>query len=146
MRSTTFNSVAGLNQALRKLPKQETIKLRDAAQGIANDVVPIAQARARGVANRGYGIYVAPTIKAARDRVPVIKMGGTKRIRKGSSRQTVGDLIWGMEFGGRARDRTMQFLPHLGQTGYALWPTIRDLSPDIGDRYSEALADALESI
>ena len=77
--------------------------------------------------------------------MPVIAIGSKARIRKGSARQTVGDLLWGVEFGGRKRPSTMQFLPHLGTTGYALWPTIRQELPDIMDRWADALYDAAVS-
>lgn len=144
MRPTPTYTIAGLHNVFRALPKDMSAGLRDASQEIAKDVASQAQARGAGV-SKLYARYVAPTIKASRDRVPVVKMGGTKRIRKGD-RQSVGDVIWGAEFGGRGRSTTMQFLPHLGTTGYALWPTVRELQPDIGERYSDALLGILEDI
>ena len=140
---TTYNGIAGLNAALRRLPKEASAELREASQKITKVVADDAQGRARGTS--GAARIVAPTIKAAKDRYPVIKMGGKKRIagRKGN-RQTVGDLIWGAEFGGQGRPTTQQFLPHKGTTGYFLWPAVRD--HDIGGDYSDALLDALNKI
>ena len=141
---TTLDGIAGLNRALRALPKEASAELRDASQEIAGEVADKARAKASGMG--GAAAKVAPTIKARRDRVPVVAMGSKKRIERGRSgdRQTVGDLIWGAEFGGRGRNTTQQFLPHRGQDGYFLWPAVREA--DIGERYSEALLDALNKI
>ena len=140
-KKVTIAGVDGLYRALRALPKEASVELRDESQAIANDVAAKAQSRAMGV-SKTYATYVAPTIKARRDRVPVIKIGGKKRIRRGSERQRVGDLMFGVEFGGGAYPSTSQFLPHLGTTGYALWPTVRQELPDIMDRWADALYDA----
>lgn len=153
---TGYTSIAGLNKALRKLPKETTVKLRDAAQQIAGEVASEASGRASSVG--GVAKYVAPTIKASRDRVPVIKMGGSSRLpasgdgwarSRNGSRQTVGDVIWGAEYGGGARPSTQQFAPWKGNStgaGYFLWPTVRDNNADIAETYSEALLQALEAI
>jgi hypothetical protein len=139
-----YTSVAGLNTALRKLPKEASARLRDASEEIAADVARVASSRAMGLG--GPASIVAPTIRGTRDRVPVVKMGSAKRIRKGSASQTIGNLIWGAEFGGGARPTTQQFSPHLGTTGYFLWPTVREMNDEIRKEYSEALDKALEAI
>jgi len=150
-KTTTYTSVKGLNRALARLPKEASAELRVAAKAIAVDIAQEAQGRARG--QGGLAALVAPTIKAARDRVPVIRMGGSGKLPesgsdwsrdRNGSRQTIGDVIWGAEFGGQKRATTMQFLPHKGTVGYFLWPTVRDRSDEMQDRYSEALMDALE--
>jgi hypothetical protein len=156
---TAYNNIAGLNKALRKLPKEATVKLRTASMDIAADVA--GEARDRAVRVAGVAKYVAPTIKATRDRVPVIRMGArtqlpsTSRSRSSSS-QTVGDVIWGAEFGGQRREwksrkesGTMQFQRWRGSStgaGYFLWPAVRANSDDIRERYSQALLDALRAI
>ena len=141
---TTLDGIAGLNRALRALPKEASAQLRDASQEIAGEVADKARSRAAGMG--GVAAKVAPSIKASRDRIPVVKMGGSKKLERGRSgdRQTVGDVIWGAEFGGQGRTTTQQFLPHRGQDGYFLWPAVREA--DIGERYSEALLDALNKI
>jgi hypothetical protein len=65
--------------------------------------------------------------------VPVVSIG-----RSG----VAGATLYGAEFGGRGRPTTQQFLPHLGQTGYALWPVIREQLPELMDAYADALYDA----
>jgi len=140
---TTLDGIAGLNRALRSLPKEAKAELTAASQAIVEDVAQDARSRAEAI-GRGF-VLLGPTIRAERSSKPSIKIGGSKRIkgRKGG-RQTVGDLLWGTEFGGRQRATTMQFLPHLGTEGYALWPAVRAHSDETGRRYSEALLRALD--
>lgn len=148
-----FTTIEGLNAALRMLPKEASAKLRDASVDIAADIASEASGRARS--QGGAASLVAPSIRATRDRVPVVKMGGSTRLpasgngwarSRGGARQTIGDVIWGAEFGGGARPTTLQFQPHRGRTGYFLWPTVRDNNRDIHERYSDALLKALEAI
>ncbi len=151
-RTETYRNVAGLNRALRQLPKEASAELRDSsvkiAQAIADD--------ARGRANRVGGVakLVAPTIRGTRDRVPVVKMGSTGRLPqpRGPNRgkQTIGDVIFGAEFGGgkftSGARVTTQFKPHLGHTGYFLWPTVRDRDARTQQEYSDALLRALQAV
>lgn len=151
----TFYNVAGLNASLRALPKTASTALRDASQAIAGKVA--ANAAARAATLGGVARYVAPTIRAGKDRVPVVKMGssrrlptegnGWKRTRKGD-RQTVGDIIWGAEFGGQARPTTQQFAPWRGRdggAGYFLWPAVRGERAYIEEAYGEALLTAIDA-
>lgn len=133
-----MRNMAGLNAALRALPKEMSAELRDESQDIAAAIAGDAASRAMSLG--GAARLVAPTIKARRDRVPVIAMGSSTRLRKGP-RQTVGDVIFGAEFGGKGRPTTQQFRPHLGTTGYFLWPTIRDRLPWAMDQWLGALED-----
>lgn len=141
------NNIAGLRAALRKLPKEAKVELKGASKRIANEVAIDARAKASGL---GMGWeYLGPTIRAGGSSIPEVKIGGKSRIpgrKGGSARQTVGDLLWGLEFGGGARPRTQQFFPHLGTTGYALWPTVREHSDEAGIEYAKSFQKALEAI
>jgi hypothetical protein len=147
-RTYTFNEMAGLNQMLRSVSKVASVELRGASAEIAQDVADKAATEA--YLEGGAAIHVAPTIKARPDRVPRIVMGGTKRLpaRDGRPRrgpnQTVGNVVWGAEFGS---GRYPQFHPWRGSStgaGYFLWPTIREESDDITERYADALMDAVD--
>jgi len=145
------NNVEGLRAAIRRLPKTSKKELGKASKAIAGDVAMDARTKAASQAGRvGGWALLGPTIRAGGSSIPEVKIGGKRKIKGRSrisgGRQTVGDLLWGLEFGGRARPRTMQFLPHLGQTGYALWPTVRARSEQTGQDYSKALLRALEAI
>ncbi len=139
------NNIAGLRRAVRALPKETKAELTGASQEIAEDVAADVRGRAAGL---GIGWkYLGPTVRAAKSSIPNVKIGGKRKLpgRKGP-RQTVGDLLWGLEFGGGVRPETRQFMPHKGRTGYALWPAVRAHSDETGRRYSEALLSALEAI
>lgn len=146
-KTMTFYSVAGLNQALRSLPKSASVKLRDASQVIAGKVAADATSAARS--QGGAAGLVAGSIRASRDRVPVVKMGSSARLpgdRKGA-RQTVGDIIWGAEFGGGARPTTRQFRPWRGSgtgAGYFLFPTVRGDRDFIEQQYGDAILAAID--
>jgi hypothetical protein len=145
MKATSYATVDGLSAALRSLGPEASKRLRDASQAIASDMAADARMKAAGIG--GAMQLVAPTFVGTRDRVPALKAGGTRRIPgRSGDRQTVGDLLWGAEFGGRGRPRTMQFLPHLGTTGYAFWPAVRAGADDAMADWSQALADALDAI
>ncbi len=131
----TFSSIAGLNKALRKLPKLASDELRDASLGIAGLVAGDARGKAEHLG--GVARHVAPSVQARRDRVPVISFG------KGQP------AAFGAEFGGRRRATTQQFQPWRGSgrgAGYFLYSAIRDDNREINDRYSEALLHALRRL
>jgi hypothetical protein len=149
-RTYTFNEMAGLNQMLRSVSKVASVELRGASAEIAQDVADKAATEA--YLEGGAAIHVAPTIKARPDRVPRIVMGGTKRLpaRDGRPRrgpnQTVGNVVWGAEFGS---DRFPQFRPWRGNddgAGYFLWPTVRDDSDEIMERYDDAVMAAVDRV
>lgn len=141
MSTATFTTLPGLNRALSKLPREVSAELRDASVRIADTVAVRSRSRA-GMVGRGWA-YLGPTIRARRDRVPVVAVGGSRRTRQG---QPAGEFLMGSEYGGRGRPSTRQFLPHLGNTGYVVWPTVRALGSFINDAYADALGDALERV
>lgn len=148
----TYYSVAGLNKSIRRLPKEAKVHLRDGAERIAKKVAADAQGRAKS--QGGVAALVAPTIRSGRDTVPVVKMGDSTRLPTSGSdwqrsrtgrRQTIGDVIWGAEFGGGRRPTTTQFLPWRGSdtgAGYFLFPSVRADREYIRDTYTDSLADA----
>ncbi len=117
-KTTVYPTSRALGKALSKLPKEATKKLRDRSVVIAAKVADDARANARG--QGGVAALVAPTIRSTRDRVPKVSMGSAKRLppRDGKPRsgpnQTVGNLIWGAEFGGGGKPTTRQFKPWRG--------------------------------
>jgi hypothetical protein len=54
----------------------------------------------------------------------------------------MGALLWGVEFGGKQRPTTQQFLMHKGTTGYALFPVVREELGDAITTWADALYDA----
>jgi hypothetical protein len=148
-------NIAGLNRALRRFPKDVQIELKDASQEAAGNVAATARGLAASLVGRSGGWrYLGPTIKATRSSKPTIKMGGTRPLpgrgrRPDPERQKVGDLTFGLEYGGGRFADTRQFLPHRGNkgdAGYALWPAVRGEWPENERRYLEALDDAMDKM
>lgn len=147
-------TLPGLRRMLRQLPRAASAELRDASMDVARKVAARASSTASG--QGGVAGLVAGSIRARRDRVPVVQMGGSARLplsgngwerksRRGGQ-QTVGEVIWGAEFGSV---RWRQFEPWRGNddgAGYFLWPTIRAMRATIEAEYSGALRDALYRI
>lgn len=150
-RTIKFRNVDGLYKTLATLTKEASGELRTESLAIAGDVATKAAGLARDVG--GVATLVAPTLKARRDRIPKVAMGGTKRLppiggrpRHGAE-QTVGDVIYGAEFGGGRRPTTRQFKPwrgNKGDAGYFLWPTVRAEYDTVVERYGEALMRAVD--
>lgn len=139
---TTLSGIEGLNRALRALPKDAKKELAEASKEIVSVVADDAKGRAAGLG--GGWKYLGKTIKAEKSSKPSIKIGGNRLIRgRHGPKQTVGDLLWGTEFGAW---RYTQFPSHLGQEGYALWPAIRAHEEETSERYSKALLHALEKM
>lgn len=100
--------VEGLNdtlRALRRYPKEAQAELRDAAGEIANRQVRALRNKASSYPDRRVRGQ-APTIRAGRDRIPVVRVGGARRIfdlrdtRSGRGKAPrAGDVLFGTEFG-----------------------------------------------
>lgn len=126
----------------RGMSKNANDALRDAsltlAQALAVDVA------AAGRAEGAQAALVATTVKARRDRVPVIVAGGSKRI--GSRRVPAYELLFGSEFGAGQGGRygLRQFKPHLGSGSYWIFKTVQDAAATARiDREWNAAADAI---
>lgn len=147
-------TIKGLNRALRSLPKHATEELRQASLRIAEEVADLGRQRAHMAG--GLGMLVAPSIVATRDRVPRVKEGSAKKLpahsdgrARAGGRQTVGDVMWGAEFGGGRRSSTRQFRPWRGSgsdAGYMLYPAVRAHAERTGVMYSAALDAALQEL
>jgi hypothetical protein len=140
-KTTTYTTVAGLNKTLRAIPKAATKELRIESQAIAGDVAEKAARRGRSLG--GVAKYVP--FKGLRDRVPVVRMGGSTRLppRDGRPRagdkQTVGNVMWGAEWGSH---RYAQFEKPV-KRGRMLWSTVDEMSDEMMRRWGDALGDAL---
>lgn len=144
-----FIGLPGLNKYLRYLPEEAGDQLRQASDEIADRVADEAAGRARGL--HPAARLVAGALTTPASRIPTVKLGNSRKLpahgdgrRRTGRRQTVGDLIYGAEFGGGKRPNTRQFPEHRGRKGYFLWPTIRDNGRYIRTTYSEALDRALQ--
>jgi hypothetical protein len=128
-------------RAFRQYGKEANAELRDAAvRAVAGITPPIMAAMA---SDSPQSRLVAGTVRPIRDRVPVLAVGGAKRVAptKGRKRKrpSSGDIFFGAEFGGQGRPTTQQFRPHTGTVGYAFYPTFRRHIGTVIDAYGDAL-------
>lgn len=148
----TFAKVKGFRRFLSDLPEDVRIALIGRIEVVNEDIAD--EARRRATAQGGVAALVAPSIKAIKGKNPTVRMGSRKKLprsgngwaraRKGK-RQTIGDVVFGAEFGGGGQETTpdggstLQFKPHRGNEGFFLFPTVRE---NMG-RIVDACADAI---
>lgn len=120
-------------KALNRLPKEANQAVREESLKLAQALAVRAQAAA--VSDRApQSKLIAPTIRARRDRVPVIVAGGTKRV--GRNRVPAWKVLFGAEFGS---DRFSQFRrAHSGRKGYWFFPLVEKEGPTVAKAWSKA--------
>lgn len=118
-------------KALNALPKEAGTEIREKAGELSRKLADAAAASGRREGRQA--ALVAGTVKAARDRVPVVVAGGTKRI--GSRRKPAYKLLFGSEFGA---NRLRQYRQHLGSGSYWFYRTIEDEQVTIAAEWLEA--------
>jgi hypothetical protein len=137
---TISMNVTGIRETLAAfngLPKEASNELRDAAKELAELLA--VDARAAAIAEGAQAALMASTVKAARDRVPVVQAGGTKRV--GSRRAPAWRLLFGSEFGS---NRFEQFpRSHQGSDGIWFFPVIEQNAGPIARRWNEAADNIL---
>lgn len=105
--------LAALNAFGRDANKVIRDKAGEIAETIARQVIVAGMVEGRQAA------IVAPTTRVKRDRVPVVEVGGSKRI--GRRRKPAYKLLFGSEFGGT---ELRQYKAHRGREGYWIFPTV----------------------
>lgn len=123
--------LAELRRALKAISATAPKELSAAGKEVAQFVAADAQSAAQGLG--GVAAKVAPSIRAA-------AAAGGGAIALGGSAYP---MAAGAEFGGRGRPTTQQFQPHLGRTGYFVYPTIRRDADRIESEFSDALDDLM---
>ncbi len=134
-KTTRYDSVKGVNRALSRVPDRALSEVEQAQADAAARIAQEAAGRAR--ATGGAATLVAGHIRAAG---PSVVMDGAGQIRPGP-RQTIGDVMWGAEFGGSQP----QFNAYRAG-GYFLWPTMRERLDGDMEAYGDALGDALDGV
>ena len=134
--------IKGLNQFLRDMknaPKELQSELRSRAQDIAEPIASDARSRASTAQQR----LVAPTIRAPKDRIPVLKAGGGKVLASGTPRRRRprgGDVYFGADFG----SSTLPQFPGRKKRGTMVFPAIKGKRKHIADQYLEAVEDVFK--
>lgn len=123
--------LAELRKALKAVSGDAAKELSAAGKDVAQFVAEDARGAAAGLG--GVAAKVAPSIRAA-------AAAGGGAISLGGAAYP---MAAGAEFGGQGRPTTQQFKPHLGRTGYVVYPTIRRDADRIEEAYSEKLDDLM---
>jgi hypothetical protein len=126
--------------AFRRLPKEATAALRDANQEISEDMADKIRSAARS--SDAQSALVAPGIKARRDRVPSVQVGGKKKV--GRNRVPLDKILFGANFGATY---LKQFRRHNGGAGsddYFFFSTVEENEPRIAKAWTDAADKVLD--
>jgi hypothetical protein len=99
-------------RAFRKLPKDANNELRDRAKSLAQTLAGKVKAAAASDRSPQAALLV-PTVRARRDRVPVIAAGGSKRV--GRKKVPAWAVLFGAEFGSNKHQQFQK--GHTGRKG-----------------------------
>jgi hypothetical protein len=140
-KNLTMNvQIEGVQEALksfRDLPKDTSNEMRDRAKKLAEALAGRVQSAARAD-DSPQAALMAGTVKARRDRVPVIAAGGARKV--GRRKASAWALLFGAEFGS---NRYPQFgKSHSGRKGSWLFG-VADDNADMISREWNAAADAV---
>jgi len=148
--------IDGLADFLRKAAKMDdrfNSHMREAARGVAQQIVDEAKVEASTVTRSRQAIEVMKGMKPYNDRIPAVKLSQSSNFvsesrpnRTRKRKVTRGDVFFGAEFGGQARPTTRQFLRHRGRSGYFFWPTVRKMKDKIAQDYLAAIDRVLRTL
>jgi len=152
---TSFEFDAASKRSLFKAFKDMD---QGANQDLKNEVTAISQWMAEKIKeaanyapNPDQAKAVATTVRAAKDRLPYIRVGGEKIVT--STRARAGDLLMGSEFGGpspfanggrRFFRRSRQMYPR-GNAGYWIFPTLRRNHDTLTNKWHSAIERYVEN-
>lgn len=132
---TVSVKIEGLRETLKAfndLPKEASDELRDQSMKLSQFIA--LQAKASGKADTRQSALVADTVKAKRDRTPVVTAGGTTKIgRRGTPAYKI---LFGSMFGS---NQYKQFgRPHAGREAFWFFPVIEENSAAIAAYWLKA--------
>lgn len=129
----------GVLRALRAMDKEGQRELRAEVQKITDRharALQRAAASHRDPRVRG----LAPSIRAAKDRVPVINVGGARRVPV-SGTPRAGDVLFGTEFGANPSGRNAWRFPSHDAW---LYPTLEGRHRQLVKEWERAVADVAD--
>jgi len=150
-----------LRRAFKTMPKEMQEILRKETQHMVGELANKMRSKAHFSPNRSQALLVEKSIKANKDRLPSITAGGGRRVpvtRKktpGSPQPTMGDMLFGAEFGATKNGKGtfpqggVKFAPYSGRQGngskgYFIFPTLRANQERIRRDYLETVYKVLK--
>ena len=155
--SLDMSDYRGVLKALSQMDKEAQLQLKD-------DVHAISKWTAQGIIYSSYGAFmpaqaaiVAQTVRANRDRLPNITIGGSKGRASGGA--NAGQLLYGNEFGGeRNAYNSQSAFPNggyrfparspregRGNKGWWIFPSLVRMQPMIRQRWEEAVNKVMDN-
>jgi hypothetical protein len=148
---------------LRGLLKALNAMYYDSQHALKDEVQSISAWTATNIQQAAFGFspmpkqaaIVAATVRANRDRLPTVTIGGSKgRVSGGAN---AGQLLFGNEFGGNRnaygsvsafKNGGYKFPPRTsrsgrGNTGYCIFPTLKAMQPEITHKWKTAVEKVL---
>lgn len=121
-------------KAFGKLPKDASTELRTGTLALTQLLA--SKVEAAGRSDSPQSALVAGTVKARKDRVPVIVAGGAKKV--GSRRTPAHKILFGSEFGS---NNLKQYRTHLGQGSYWFFRTVEAHQDEIDKAWNKIAGD-----
>ena len=155
--SLDMSDYRGVLKALSQMDKEAQLQLKD-------DVHAISKWTAQGIIYSSYGAFmpaqaaiVAQTVRANRDRLPNITIGGSKGRASGGA--NAGQLLYGNEFGGeRNAYNSQSAFPNggyrfparspregRGNKGWWIFPSLVRMQPMIRKRWEDAVNKVMDN-
>jgi hypothetical protein len=147
--------VAELQRVIRAAPADLKKSMRATGKAEVGDPLALYM-RQREQGAEHYGLYLAPSVRAVSANMPTIKMGGARKAGV-SGGATLGDLVFGTEFGANEESTTTytnrrgtritrhtkrQFRPRRRE-GYEFFKAFQDKGPEVIRRWDEVFRDTV---
>lgn len=137
-------------RAVNKLGRDANVELRKASLELSNEIATATRGAAQS--HGAQAALLSTTIRAAKDRVPSVVAGGSKKL--GRYRVPAHRLLFASEFGMNSRsgwyERARyswsvgrQYFPHAGTRGYWFFPTVEAMMSRIIARWNQAADDVV---
>lgn len=126
--------------ALRALGKEADAAIRERSFELATTLKGSIERAARS-ARSPQARLVVTTLKVKRDRLPVLEVGGTKRL--GRNKAPAYKLLFGAELGSNKHKQFHQ--RHTGRTGTWFFPTVERDQAEIVAEWEQAADDVITS-
>ena len=147
--------IRALLKTLNEMDKESKTELKNKVKGIATWVAEDIKRAANNAPMQAQAMKVAQTVRANKDRVPSVTIGGSRV--KFSGGALSGDVLFGSEFGADPTSVNGQFpnggrrfpyrSPERGQgnEGYWIYPTLRSKQPRITREWHQAVDNVLNN-
>ncbi|TXH55732.1 MAG: hypothetical protein E6Q97_08210 [Desulfurellales bacterium] len=131
----------GAGEVLEDLKKENRGLAEDVAERARQRVYPAVKGRSsRGTVIRGRRSSKGTGLSATKGSIRASSSATESRVSLGGPSAPA---ALGHEFGGGARPQTRQFPPHRGRDGYFFYPSIREATEGLEERYGAILERVL---